>query len=556
MHCNARAWAGSLMLLIAGCAASGRSNPSGAQLFEGMGSHSRVITTTSPEAQRYFDQGLIWSFAFNHDEAIRSFREAARLDPDCAMAWWGVALCNGPHINNPTMPPERSRDAWVALQRAQERVANANAAEKALIEALAKRYADPPPTDRRALDEAYAAAMRRVWQAHRDDPDIGTLFAESLMDLQPWDLWTPDGQPKGVAPEVLTVLEGVLAKAPEHPGACHLYIHAMEAGPHPEKADAAAEQLRTAVPIAGHLVHMPAHIDVQVGRWAQAADQNRAAIKADRRYRALSPHQGFYNVYMAHNHHFLAFASMMEGRSKEAIKAARSMIAGVPDDFLKEQPALIDPYMMIELDVLKRFGRWDDVLKQPRPAPTLPITTAFWHYARGIAYSAKGDVPAAKREQEDFHAAVRTVPADALMAINSAHKVLSIADSVLAGEIALAREQYDEAAAALREAVRIEDELLYMEPPEWIQPSRHTLGAVLTAAGRHAEAEKVYREDLDRWPENGWSLYGLAACLRVRGATAEAQQVEARFKKVWANADTTIGSSCLCVAKAQASASK
>ena len=518
-----------------------------AQLFDGMGTHHRPITTASPQAQRYFDQGLIWAFAFNHDEAIRSFRQAARLDPDCAMAWWGVALCSGPHINNPAMSSDYSQLAWDALQRALERRAKASPVEQALIDALSKRYANPPPEDRRPLDEAYAAAMRKVWHAHRGDADVGVLFAESLMNLQPWDLWTLDGKPKGNTTEILSVLEAVLATAPEHPGACHLYIHAVEAGPHPEKGIAAADRLRDAVPIAGHLVHMPSHIDVQVGRWAQASDQNRKAIEADRRYRALSPRHGFYHVYMAHNHHFLAFASMMEGRSEEALKAARDMIAGVPAEFIREQPALIDPYLMIELDVLKRFGRWEDVLNYPRPSANLSISTAFWHYARGIAYAAQRNVSAAEEEQKAFRAAVKKVPSDAIMAINPAHKVLSIADYVLAGEIALARGETDKSVAALREAVRIEDDLLYMEPPDWIQPARHTLGAVLVAADRFAEAEKVYREDLQRWPENGWSLHGLATCLRAQKANAEAEKVEARFSKTWARADVKIGSSCLCV---------
>lgn len=542
------------MSLPAGCRSTsptevshdpGQTSP---RLFDGMGKTHRSIATSSPDAQRWFDQGLVWSFAFNHDEAIRAFQQAAALDPDNPMPWWGIALCNGPHINNPAMPPERSKAAWDALQRAQERKGRAGPAERALIDALARRYADAPPADRRPLDEAYAAAMRTVYREHPADPDVGVLFAESLMDLQPWDLWTLDGQPKGAAPEIIAVLEAVLARAPEHPGACHLYIHAVEASPHPEKADAAANILRTAVPAAGHLVHMPSHIDVQLGRWAMAADQNRAAIEADRGYRKISPKQGFYTIYMAHNHHFLAFASMMEGRKAAAHQAARDMIAGVPAEFIQKQPAAIDPYLMVELDVLKRFGEWDELLRQPRPAETLPITTAYWHYARGVALAAKGDVPGAQREQQAFRAAVEKVPADAMMAINSARKVLAIAEQVLAGEIALARRQIDDSVAALREAVRIEDELLYMEPPEWIQPARHTLGAVLVAAGRHEEAEKVYRQDLERWPENGWSLHGLAACLRERKAHDEAEKVEARFRNTWARADVRIGSSCLCVA--------
>lgn len=517
------------------------------QLFRGMGSHARTVTTNDRAAQQYFDQGLVWAYAFNHDEAIRSFQEAARRDPRSALAWWGVALANGPHINNPIVTTERSQAAWAALQEAVARRAHANACEQALIDALGARYANPAPDDRRALDEAYAAAMGRVWQSYPNDADVGTLYAESLMDLQPWDLWDSAGQPKGRTSEILAVLERVLQLDPKHPGACHLYIHAQEAGPQPEKADAAAAVLRKAVPAASHLVHMPAHIDVQMGRWALAADQNVRATEADTRYRRLVPRQGFYRLYMAHNHHFLAFASMMEGRSAAALAAARAMIANVPEDYARENSALMDPYMMIALDVLKRFGRWDDLLAEPAPPSYLPITTAFWHYARGVSLAAKGDASAAKQEQEAFRAAVKRVPEDALMAINPAHKALAIAEHVLDGEIALSERRIDAAIAALREAVQTEDTLLYMEPPEWIQPARHTLGAILVGARRYAEAEQVYRDDLERWPENGWSLHGLTTCLKAQNKATEAAAVEKRFKHTWARADVRIGSSCLCV---------
>lgn len=516
-------------------------------LFEGMGHHMRAITTDSPQAQAFFNQGLTWAYAFNHDEAIRSFREATRHDPECAMAWWGVALCNGPHINNPVMSAGQSAAAWEALQKALSHSDNCSYPEAQLIKALANRYAAIPPADRKSLDQAYAAAMKGIYEMDVNDADMATLYAESLMDLQPWDLWDSKGAPKGNTTEIIVVLEQALKINPNHPGANHLYIHAVEASPNPEKANAAADVLRNLVPISGHLVHMPSHIDVQTGRWAMAADQNQAAIKADAAYRKLSPKQGFYAVYMAHNHHFLAFAAMMEGRSGVALAAAREMIAGVPPDFLRDQPQFIDPYMMIVFDVLKRFGRWDEILNEPAPSEKLPITRAMHYFTRGLAYAAKGDIDRATSEQETFRATVKKIPVDALMAINPAHKVLSIADHMLAGEIAFRKGNFDEAIKQLREGVRIEDTLLYVEPPEWIQPVRHTLGAVLIEAKRYPDAEVTYREDLAFWPENAWSLFGLAKSLRAQGKTADADQVEKRFNAAWARADVKIGASCLCV---------
>lgn len=547
-----RALAGALLisLLCSGCRSPGARVAAGgepAPLFEGIGDHHRSITTRVPLAQRYFDQGLVWAFAFNHDEAIRSFNEALQHDPSCAAAWWGIALCNGPHINNPIVDEPHARAAWDALQRARGCMASTGETERALIEALSARYADPPPTDRRPLDEAYAAAMRKVWNAHRSDADVGTLFAEALMDLQPWDLWTREQKPKGNTEEILAVLQEVLRLNPEHPGANHLYIHAVEAGPHPEWGNDSADRLRRLVPAAGHLVHMPSHIDVQTGRWAQAAEQNVLAAAADARYREISPRQGFYRVYMAHNHHFLAFASMMQGRYQAAIQAARTMIAGIPTEFIAGNGPLIDPYMMIEYEVLMRFGRWDDILHLPEPPAGLPITRCFRYFVRGVARAATGGVADAESERADFENARRDVPDGALMAINPAKNVLDIADRVLRAEIAYRKGDIASAVDDLRAAVAIEDRLMYMEPPDWIQPVRHTLGAILTEAGRFQDAEQVYREDLDHWPENGWSLHGLATCLKARGATADADQVERRFRAVWARADTPIASSCLCV---------
>lgn len=537
-------------LLAAGCGKPTATYPtaeSKTPLFSGMGSHKRAVSTENELAQKYFDQGLVWAFAFNHDEAIKSFSEAARLDPDCAMAYWGIALCNGPHINNPVMTPAQSKAAWEAIEKALARIERANPLEASLINALAKRYAAEPPEDRKKLDEAYAAAMEEVYQANKNDPDVCTLYAESLMDLQPWDLWAQDGEAKGRTPEILAVLEHAMALNPRHPGACHLYIHSVEASPHPEKGNAAADVLRTEVPTSGHLVHMPSHIDVQVGRWALAADQNVTAIKADEAYRKVSPKQGFYSLYMAHDRHMLAFASMMEGRRNVALKAAREMIDRVPPEFIAEQAAFIDPMMMIVHDVHKRFGEWDAILLLAEPDETLPVTRAMHFFSRGLAYAAKGNVEAAKAEQAKFRAAVEKVPEDRIMMINPARKVLSVADHMLVGEIAFREGKIDEAVSALREGIAIEDTLLYMEPPEWIQSVRHTLGAVLVHEKRYAEAEKLYREDLEHWPENGWALLGLAKSLEGQEKTAEADQAERRFDKVWVRADLKITSSCLCV---------
>jgi tetratricopeptide (TPR) repeat protein len=522
-------------------------------LFKGLGDHRRPVSTSSAPAQTYFDQGLTLAYSFNHDEAIRSFTEAARLDPDCAMAWWGIALCNGPHINNAAMDETHSKAAWDALQKAVAASEQETAVERALIDALRARYADPAagtlplkPPERASLDKAYADAMAKVYADYPGDTDVGTLYAESLMDLRPWDLWAKDGTPRPETPTIVATLEAVMAADPSHPGANHLYIHAVEASRFAAKAVPAADRLRTLVPGTGHMVHMPAHIDVRTGRWDKAAQSNRVAIKADAAYRKISPNQAFYHLYMAHNHHFLSWASMMQGRREEALSAARAMIAGVPPAFIETQAAVIDGYMPIAIETLMRFGRWEELLAEPPPPAPLRITTAFWRYARACAYAATGRIAEAQNEQRAFKAVVDAIPQDATMAINPAHKVLSIADHVLEGEIAYQQGRVEDALPHLKEAVRIEDELLYMEPPDWVQPVRHTLGAILVSAGRTDEAEQVYRDDLVRWPENGWALYGLAQCLRAQN-DPEAAAVEARFEKAWANADTTIGSTCLCV---------
>jgi tetratricopeptide (TPR) repeat protein len=516
-------------------------------LYEGLGAYSRKVTTASADAQRYINQGLCFLFAFNHDEAIRSFQQAAKLDPPCAMAWWGVALANGPHINNPVVPPEREKAAWQALSKAQSLVAQASAVERALIDALAKRYADPQPEDRKPLDEAYAAAMRQVWKAHSNDPDVGALFAESMMDLRPWDLWTPDGQPQPGTEEIVATLEAVLAKAPHHPLAMHLYVHAIEASPHPEKALEPTNLLRTAQPGLGHLIHMPSHIDVRLGRWPQAIETNAKAIEADRKYRAQSPEQDFYRIYMAHNHHMLAYAAMMRGQSALAISAINDLAKGIPADWLKKNAAIADGFTAMPIEVLVRFGRWDEVLAAPEPPDYLPIARAMRRVARGIAFAAKGDLDNAKQEQQAFATARRAVGEEATFGNNKAADLLAIAELMLDGEILVRAGQIDIGIARLREAAQREDQLRYSEPPDWIHPIRHALGATLLAAGRAAEAEKIYREDLARQPNNGWSLYGLSRSLHLQNKPAEANQIEVRFREVWRDADVQITSSCYCL---------
>lgn len=535
---------------LAGCHGARRaSTPTGATvpLFSGMGSHTRKVTTSSEPAQKYFDQGLTWAYAFNHDEAIRSFEQAARLDPHCAMAWWGVALCNGPHINKPEMSPERSKAAWEALGNATRLASGGTPIEKDLIAALGKRYANPAPEDRKPLDRAYADAMREVWKKHAQDADVAALFAEAMMDLRPWDLWTKDKKPQPGTDEVLAAIDACLRLNPVHPLGLHLHIHAVEASAEPFQAVTSADRLRKLVPASGHLDHMPSHIDVLTGRWGEAVSANERAIDADAKYTEISKKQDFYRVYMAHNRHMLGFAAMMRGQSATALKATREMVERIPPDYAQANVALVDPALTAPMDVLKRFGRWDDILAEPAPAGMFKISTAMWRFNRGIAYAAKGLVAEAESEKRLFQEAVAAVPKDAMMAINKAQDLLAIAGLMLDAEIAYRKKDVNQSVKLLNEAVEREDQLTYMEPPEWVQPVRHTLGAFLVADGRYDEAEKVYRADLKKWPENGWALYGLEKCLRARGATAEADQVATRFKRAWRKADVRIESSCLCV---------
>lgn len=528
-------------VFFAGCS----STPEGR--FEGLGGHSRATGAGTPEAQEWFDQGLAFYYAFNHDEAIRSFQKAADLDPKCAMTWWGVALANGPHINNPMVDEAHAKAAWAALAKAREFAGGARPADRDLIAALASRYADPQPQDRSPLDAAYADAMRGLWKRYPGDADVGALAAEALMDLHPWDLWTADGTPQPWTPEIVQTLEAVLRIDPRHPMATHLYIHAVEASPEPGRADAAADTLRDLCPGLGHLVHMPSHIDVRRGRWNAAIEANRQAIETDAAYVSRARPPGFYRVYMAHNRHMRAFACMMSGRSAEALASLREMIAEMPPEFLRENAPIVDGFVASPFEVQVRFGLWTEMLAEPEPAEWFPISRALWRFCRATSLSALGRQAEARVEQEEFRKAKARVPEQAFFGNNAAHDLLAIADEQLEGELLFRDGKKDEAAAHLRAGIRREDALRYDEPPDWIIPVRHALGAQLLESGNVAEAQAVYEEDLKRWPENGWSLKGLERSLRARGKSAEADAVSERFAKVWAGADVEVNSSCLCI---------
>ncbi len=519
-------------------------------LLGNLGSHHHAITTSSELAQRYFDEGLNLVFGFNHAEAIRSFRDALTLDPSCAMCAWGVALALGPHINAPTMDPPAQAAAWEALQRAVALAPAAPPAEQAYIQALTARYAPTPVADRGPLDLAYADAMRQVARQYPDDLDAATLFAEALMDLMPWAYWTADGQPTQYTDEIVATLERVLARNPNHPGANHYYIHAVEASQTPERAVPSAERLETLVPGAGHLVHMPAHIYWRVGRYLDAVRVNEDAIRSDESYFRvggapdLPTHALYVFGYYPHNIHFIFAGAQMSGQSALAIDAARKLIANVPDEVVLQVPPLED-FRPMPLFALVRFGRWDEVLQEPAPPPELQYATAIWHWARGLAYLRQGQLDQADAEAAALVAiagspAMRAAP---LMSHTTAGTLLQIASSVLQGELAGARGQTDQQITALERAVAIQDRLDYIEPPAWFYPVRQSLGAALLQAGRAADAEAVYREDLRQYRNNGWSLFGLAQSLRAQGRTAEADAVQQQFQDAWQRADVTLTSS-------------
>ena len=517
--------------------------------FEGLGSHSRKITTKSPKAQRYFDQGIRFLYGFNHSAALRSFAEAAKLDPQCAMAHWAIALASGPHINFPLVPPPAAEVAWKELGLAKQHAAHGTLVERDLIEALGHRYANPQPEDRTPLDRAYADAMREVWKKYPHDADVGALFAEAMMDMRPWDQWTIEGEAQPGTEEILATLDAVLVLDARHPFANHLYIHAVEASPYPERADPAAERLRNLQPALAHNLHMPSHIDIRRGRWHQAIASNLKAVEADRGYRkVVGKPEGLVPVYAAHNRHMLAYAALMTGQSELALKHIRQMVAELPADFVKEFALMTEGFVAMPLEVLVRFGRWEAILKEPENYPEyMPFTRAFHVAARATAFAARLDAEKARSEQQRFVQRTALVPKEMYLGNNTGQSILAVAAQMLEGEILIAEGRLDEGLAKLREGAALEDALKYDEPPGWMIPLRHVIGATLMRARRFEEAEKIYREDLRRLPDNGWGLYGLAESLREQGKPLdEFASAHSKFKTVWAKSDIKITNSCLC----------
>ena len=507
-----------------------------------LGVHTFPVSTRNKLAQKYMNQGLNLSYAFNHAEARLAFQEAARLEPALAMAYWGEALVLGPNINAP-MDPAAEQPALELMQKAASLKAAASPRERALIGALEKRYTGDA-AQRKANDKAYAEAMRDAHLRFPDDLDIAMLYVESMMDLNSWGYWMRDGYPLEGTAEIVALTESVMQRNPKHPGAVHFYIHLVEPTNTPERGEKAADTLLTLMPDAGHLLHMPSHIYQRVGRYADAIKSNQLAMAADRNYLAHRHARGMYPImYTPHNIHFLWFAATVDGQSRLAIDSARKVAATIDDTALTAVPAAAI-FRVVPYWAYARFGKWNEILQEPGPPAGNAFLKGGWHYARGLAFVATRQLDQAERELTALRDIVKNGSLDwTLMSVNMANAVLSIGPEVLAGEIANARGQFDSAIAHLDRAVRLEDDLAYTEPAEWQSPPRLALGAILLEAGRPAEAEAVYWEDLRRNRNSGWGLYGLLQALRAQGKNERAALVEERFKKAWARADVNLHAS-------------
>lgn len=523
----------------------------GAPLFEGMGDYSRKISTSSEGANRYFNQGMVLAFGFNHAESIRSFRAAQRLDPDCAMCFWGEALATGPNINvtskgKAVMSEADRKSAFAAINQAMALKETATPLEQALIEAQAKRYNGDPTTDRLPLDLAYAEAMGEVVAAHPEDDDAAAIYSEALMNTMPWDYWSADGTPKPETEKVIAALERIIARSPQHPLALHLYLHAVEASAEPGRAEDEADTLANLVPGSGHLVHMPAHIYWRVGRYDDAATANIRAAAVDEEYIAACNAQGFYPaMYYPHNIHFLWAATSMAGQSQMAIDSARKVAANVRMEQIEQFPT-VEFFKTIPLLTLTQFGKWSDILAESTPPTDLDYSNAIWRYVRGIAMANSGDIKGAQAERTKLAAVKDSVQIRFLDSADyPASVLLNIADDLLQGEMALRSGDPDLAVGHFERAVEKQDSLPYTEPPFWYYPTRQSLGQALLEADRPAEAEAVYRKDLKDYPHNGWSMSGLATALERQGKLEEAKMARAHFDVIWSKADVQIEGSRL-----------
>lgn len=522
-----------------------------APMLDGLQGIDFKISTNNPEAQAYFNQGLMLSYGFNHAEAARSFHQATRLDSTCAMAYWGYAYVLGPNYNA-GMEEDNFQRAWAATQKAQQLSARCTPKEKALIGALASRYTKAPPADRGPLDIAFAAAMKKVYEQFSSDPDIGALYAEAQMDLHPWDLYDKKTKaPKAWTPALVAVLESLLKKNPTHPGAHHLYIHAQEASATPEKALTSAALLDSLVPGAGHLLHMPSHIYINTGDYHLGSLSNVSSVAADSSYITTCHAQGAYPLaYFPHNYHFLAATATLEGNSDMAMLAARKVQQYTAKEVMRMPGwGTLQHYYTIPYYIAVKFSKWDDILAEPKPAKGLIYPQAILHYARGMAFLGKHDLAHAQEEMKSLHslAADTTLKDITVWNINTSVDLVQIASKVLSAGIAAQQNQLDKSAALLTEAIALEDNLNYNEPPDWFFSVRHHLGAVLLKAGKNAEAERVYRDDLKTWKKNGWALIGLHNALAQQKNTSEAQATKAAFDKAWLHADVKIAGSSTIV---------
>lgn len=514
----------------------------GVPLLEGLGTHHHTITTRVPVAQHYFDQGIRLVYAFNHAEAIRAFEEAERLDPSCAMCGWGIAWASGPNINAP-MDSANGARAYAAIQRALKLANEVSDKERAYIDAMAVRYGPDPTTGRARRDSAYARAMAKVADAYPDDPDAQVLAGEAIMLLSPWDYWTEDDQPKPSTEQLLARLEPVTERYPEHAGACHFYIHAVEKA-YPQRAIPCAERIAQLMPAAGHVVHMPSHIYIRVGRYADAVEANEHAVHADEAYIGDGPRGTAYTLaYYPHNYHFLSFAATMAGQKKLALKSARRLAEEVDQTMMRE-PGLgaLQHFLVTPLRVMVRFGLWEEILEEPAPPADLPYTQGTYRYARGMALARSGQLDAAEAEVTHLRGLIADPALDAVTVwdLNSGRSLLQIGERVLTGEIAAARGDQVAAVAALQEGVRLETKLTYDEPPPWDLPVRNFLGAVLLESGRPAEAEAVYQKELERFPDNGWTLRGLVQSHEVQRESADAEAARERLRTAWRKADVEL----------------
>lgn len=510
--------------------------------LKNLGTYSRKVTTTVPQAQTYFDQGLVLAYAFNHAEAVRSFKEAQRLDPNCAMAYWGEAYALGPNINAP-MDDAALSPALEAVRKAQALRDKASPVERDLIDAMAKRYSADPKADRATLDKAYSEAMREVAKRYPNDADIQAIAAESVMNTDPWNYWTNDGNPRPYTRDVVALIEKSIALSPDHPLGLHLHIHALEASQEAFRAVPSAERLGGVAPGAGHLVHMPSHIFFRVGRYNEAAAANLKAIAVDEDYITQCRAQGIYPAaYYPHNVHFLWIAYSYEGRSADAIEAAKKTASKPhPDMAAGLQQFIVAPY-----HAMVRFGKWSEILATPEPAENLPFVRATWHWARGMALAATGRTGEAESELESLRsaAAAPDFPAKLILVNSPPPRLMEIAGRLLSGAIAWKKGDLDTAIESFAAAVRLEDSTTYNEPPDWPYPTRHWLGQALLEAKRPVEAEAVFLEDLRRRPNNGWSLFGLVESLKAQGESRKVDlaQAEARWKHAWPTADVKLTS--------------